>query len=115
MKSRCDDNNDMISSSMSVSSASNVRAGSRGAGGDDDNGEAIKILDSMTDDKSGNENENEDDAQMRIMGGCHPCNVGCSGSSSLSLSGSSSLANAAAGCVNGNMVDKDSNKKEGED
>jgi hypothetical protein len=47
MKSRCDDNNDVISSSMS---ALNVRAGSRGAGGDDDNGEAIKILDSTKDD-----------------------------------------------------------------
>ncbi len=52
---------------------------------------------------------------MRIMGGHHPCNVGCGGSSSLPLSWLYLPVNAVAGCLNNNMVDEDDNEKEGKD
>ena len=115
MKLRCNNDDDVISASMLASSASNARAGGRGVGGDDNNGEAIKILDSTTYNENRNETKNNNDTQMRIMWGCHPCNVGCGGLSSLSSLRSSSPVNAAAGCINNNMADKDGNAKEGED
>ncbi len=52
---------------------------------------------------------------MRIMGGRNPCDVGCGGLSSSSLLWLSLPVNAAVGCINNGMADKDGNEKEGEE